>query len=362
MRIKRIITLALCALMAVLLVSCGEQEIGSYLDKYDYKEEVIEDVVLDMYIIVGDETHDNAITSVKTAINKHTAEAYHTTININYVKASEYETKVVNAVASGNADIVLINSTALMDSLIADAKLADLATYLDTTDFGKLNTQIADALLEGAYDGEKLYCIPNNHIIGQYEYIVINKAVAQGVFNYNDEKLAGIVTPEDADKLWSEIEAKKGSYDSNLQKDDVVKNVIGNYQARFDIEDGWICNVYKCPKVDKDEVCLSAFAITAACDKPERAMEIVYAINTDEVLRNLLLYGEEGKNYTVDTDGFVVPVDSGENVYRMNILYTGDMFKAYYTKSDLLDFKFDSEIKNYGEIQNDDASVAVVAE
>ena len=357
MRIKRLLMLALCALMATLLVSCSEQPIGDYLKNYDYQPEIIEDVTLDLYIVVGDETASNAIITIQEAINKHTTTKYHTTLNINYVKASEYDTTVVEAVNTGKADIVLITSTELMNTFTEAGKLADLAAYLDTTDFGKLNTLISDALLEGAYNADgKLYSIPNDHVIGNYEYVKINTAIAQGVFNYNDDRLAEINTPEEVDAFWQEIEAKLAFATTTYQKSEVVQIVSGNYQDKAVIEaEGWVCNVYMTPVVDADEVNEGAFAVTTSCKKPERAMEIIYALSTDSVLRNLLLYGEEGKNYTVDTNGYVVPVESGENVYRMEIRYTGSYFNAHYTVSDLFGFAVTEELCEFGELQNADA-------
>ena len=56
-------------------------------------------------------------------------------------------------------------------------------------------------------------------------------------------------------------------------------------------------------------------------------MKIIYSINTDTYLRNLLQYGVMGTNYTVE-NGDIVRIAEGENVYHMDLLHTGDIFKA----------------------------------
>ena len=78
----------------------------------------------------------------------------------------------------------------------------------------------------------------------------------------------------------------------------------------------------------------------------DRAMQILFALNNDVYLRNLLQYGVEGTNYTVvdndvkrvtyiDTTGLTGEalenaLNNNENVYNMNLFYTGDVFNAYF--------------------------------
>ena len=65
---KKIISILLCFAMCFsILVSCGEKEIGSYRDQYDYEKKEIEEVSLNLYIIC-DESADNAITTIKREI------------------------------------------------------------------------------------------------------------------------------------------------------------------------------------------------------------------------------------------------------------------------------------------------------
>ena len=57
-------------------------------------------------------------------------------------------------------------------------------------------------------------------------------------------------------------------------------------------------------------------------------MEIIYAINADTTVRNLLQYGVENTHYILQGDNYVLPTEN--NAYFMNPLYTGDMFNMYY--------------------------------
>lgn len=364
MRIKKIICLALClVMMGFALVSCDDLEIGHYLPGYDYVPPTPDKVEYNLYIIGEAETTENAEITVESAINQYINSKYDTTLNIFYCDAATYAETVAAATADtaqNKADIVLINSASLMQSLMSDGKLVDVLPYLTDSQykedgFGTLNVSIDDDLLEAAkvdVNGTtKLFCIPNNHVVGEYEYVAINKDIAR-FFHVSDQRLAAVKTEADADELWAEIEPLAAYYTKEtLTQEKLVKIVSGDYAYGLElVEDGWFCNVATYPTVDDDEVFSSAFGIVAGAEKPERAMEIIYAINTDVKLRNLLQYGEENKNYTM-VDGLVVPATSGNNVYRMNIIYTGDVFKAYYCEL----YGWNETAAENGVHQNDDS-------
>ena len=364
-------------MIGLALVGCEDRLIGDYLPDYDYEPPVVDEVEYNLYIIGEAETlaNENARITVQRAINQYIGDKYDAKLNIFYCDASTYAETVAAASAdnaTNKADIILINSAELMETLLNGNKLVDLLPFLTDTayksyGFGTLNVSINDDLLDAAKVNvsgtTKLFCIPNNHVVGEYEYIAINKAIAR-FYNISDARLASVTTQAAADALWAEIEPNKGLYTAAaLTKEMFVETVTGNYALKKTLEsEGSFVNVAVYPTVDADEVFSSAFALIADVDiaaidarldeleakkdkteqdKEEikqlnkkiehcaRAMEIIYAINTDVKLRNLLQYGEENKNYQIH-DGVVVPVSDGNNVYRMNILYTGDVFKAYY--------------------------------
>ena len=81
-------------------------------------------------------------------------------------------------------------------------------------------------------------------------------------------------------------------------------------------------------------------------------MEIITYINTNKELRNILQYGVENVNYTLDDNGQVTYTDN--NKYWMDITKTGNSFIAYTMAGT------DSDIWEYGMKQNRDATVDMI--
>ena len=370
---KKLISVLLCLLFTVLaLAGCGDVDRSEWLGtgkdddgkviggKYDGQGTVstIHEANLNLYIVVEDETWNGegvapaeptskigvgtqAINTVNNAIKDYTSTNYHTAVNVIYVKASEYNTVVLEAVKAENSDakaanIVLINSYSLMQDLAE--YLCPLDSYLATTKYGRLNKTIPSSLLQAsrievAANGtgsSALYSIPNNHVIGNYEYLLVNKNLAREL-NINETSalaLNSYVTAVDV------IEAAINASGMNVSVEDVISLVSGSYEDRFSYEKfGYYCNVVKNPVADKNEAFLSAFAIVKRehdkVDINERAMEIIYNINTNSELRNLLQYGVAGTNYNIDEDESIKMLD-GSNSYKMNLVYTGDIMLAHH--------------------------------
>ena len=82
----------------------------------------------------------------------------------------------------------------------------------------------------------------------------------------------------------------------------------------------------------------------------ERAMKIIYAINMDSGLRDLLQYGVEDINYKV-VDGDVVRIKSSTTTYSMNLLYTGNVFAASYSS----EIGWTEAVAENGKLQNKEA-------
>lgn len=357
---KKLLCLTLCFVMALtMLVSCGDQVIGDGIGDYPSEANTDERLDLNMYIVTGDATTEDAARSVSTRISGHTKVTYNTTINITYVKASEYDAVVTEAINNGGAKaphIVLINSKSLFDTLHSQNKLADLTKYYKSVEyktegFGKLNTQIAEPLLKMSEIDGKYFTVPNNRVLGEYEYLVINKDVAHkeigGEYGRSDV-IAEYKSLDDAKNLMNLMDA--AGYNSA----DLVKIVKGPYELREELSKENFCNVISVPTVTEEDAFASAFAITANSDHKyvDRAMKIVYAINNDTELRNFLQYGVKGANYDV-VDGDIRRILTGENAYEMNLDYTGDVLKAAYCK----ELGWTEAKKEYGKLQINDAVV-----
>ena len=361
--IKKILSLILCiAFSLTLLVGCAEdviasdEEIQELYDKY-IKGEKVYKTTLNMYVITDDTTTENAKATVKQLISSHTSDNYNSPLNIFYCTEAEYETTVKEAIKAGGANaphIILINSEKLYNDLVnaeGGNKLLDIASYLRTKTYGKLNTQICESLLSAARVNGKLYVLPNNHVVGGnsgYEYFVINKQVAHHECLEELSVLESYKNTTDASELIARITAK--GYDASK----LVYSVTGPYELKAQLEQqGFICNVVKYPTATPAEVFSGAFAIVKNSDSlyNDRAMQILNAINNDTELRNLLQYGVQGTNYLLDTKGNVTRVNDGNNVYHMNLLYTGDIFKAMYCE----ELGWTKDIHSNGLVQNDES-------
>lgn len=360
MKFKKYAALVLCIVLAAFaLVGC-ETEIGQY-----YKEvyqpngvgvKVEKPVVkLDFYIVTEfpenyedpevKAQHNSDLVTVKDNINLHLLDKYKTELNINFIAADEYDS-VVKSATSG---IVLINSESLMNDLTDANKLADLTNFLgsDEYEFGTLNVQIASTLLEAAKEideegQEKLYCIPNNHIVGSYDYMAVNNDIAAKL-QYGKNDIAKISTPEAAAEFAS-VAAEKWDLigiDSEFSPELVVRQFDAKsygYESDDAPRSAWTYNVYNYPVVTKSEAYSTAYGILSGTENYERAMEIIYALNTDIQFRNLLQYGVLNNDYEflnngengIDSDATYVLMKN--TLYKMNILYTGDVFNAYYNQ------------------------------
>ena len=373
---KKLICMLLCLVFVCgSLVACSEDEYG-YKGEYDeyYSPDNRELINLDFYIIVGEGTTENAIKTVNRMINQYTSDSkkFTTGITMHYVTASEYFNTVKAAAddtTAARADIVLITGEEMFDYFNDKDLLVNIADYYDSTDFGKIKNNIQSTVLSASYitDGndKQIFTVPNNNKIDSYDFILINKAIAEQEYNFGTDKTLTWNTYEDTKALRDLVE-QFGKY----EVEEVVRLVPGGVYsdiAKYEAE-GFICNIAKYPTVTKAEAFKSAFAIvkdnndkgefnldgtpvTPTYDEegklisvkaPEyieryyRAMEIIYSLNTDVYFRNLLQYGVSGTNYHLvdatvpDAEKYVIPVNKGSNVYNMDLLYTGDLFNAYY--------------------------------
>ena len=348
---KKFLCLLLCLVMScTLLVSCSDDsEIGDGIGDYPETVERVERLDLNMYIITSDDTTEDAKNSVSMRIAGYTKTMFNTELNVFYLSESGYEEAISAAINNGGANmphIILVNSADMFNSLKSANKLVDLTSYYNSRDYGRLNTQIASALLQASkVDDGKLFSVPNNRVLGEYQYLVINKEVAVQTLKYGNAELSAYKSLDDAAALIEDI-GKLG-----LNADDYVRVVNGAYEDRFELSEENFCNVIANPVVTVDDAFASAFAIVNTTEKyNDRAMQMIYKINTDITLRNILQYGVLGSNYTSNNGDFI-RVKDGANTYNMNLIHTGDAFKA----NGCSEFGWNDAKKNYGMLQNSEA-------
>ncbi len=114
------------------------------------------------------------------------------------------------------------------------------------------------------------------------------------------------------------------------------------------------------PRATTASVFDSMFAVSELSNEDTRAMEIITYLNTDVEIRNLLQYGIENVNYTLNTverteNGVTVEyhyvTETENNLYKMDVNKTGNVFIAYPTSEAGID-----ELE-YGKMQNLDATM-----
>ena len=357
MKMKKYVSLLLCIVIAVVsLVGC-ETAIGQYY--YDVylpngigAPVVKTNEVFDFYIITefpGEDAteediaqHNSDLATIKDNINLHLQDEYNTKLNIIFKSVDEYE----ETVKSATSGIVLINSESLMNDLMQESKLVDLTNFLESSEYeyGTLNVQIASTLLDAAkidVDGEKkLYCIPNNHIVGSYDYIAVNNSIAAKL-QYGKNDIAKITTVEAAEEFiavarehWDALNIEAEFNDSYVLQ--YFDECSYGYEGETAPKSDWTYNVRNLPVVTKAEAYSTAYGILSGTTAPERAMEIIYALNTDVQFRNLLQYGVLNNDYefvnnaNAGIDSDAIYVSAKNTMYKMNLLYTGDVFMAYY--------------------------------
>ena len=390
MRMKRLIAMLLAVvLLSVALVSCDEYDADFWRDKYPKNDDTVYDVYYDFYIIVEDGTDEPAKVTVNDSINQQ-IKKYNTQIKIHYLTATEYEAQLTADLAAtpdlSNTEyreykyggrIVLINNKAMLDNY----SFANLASYIESDKFGDLRPDYASPLLEAAYINGALKGIPNNRVFGGYDYIKIDREIAERKLGFSAQTtLTAITSLEDEGALAlkakiEEYNAQTATTDDDLVVSDVISLVTDMpYEYKY-IEEAkkvtetdrqqWIVNVAEYPIASADEAYASAYGIIPSAnlmgkkknaegvevdavlvDYIDRAMEIIYALNKDANLRNTLQYGVKGANYTVDSNGFVTKISDTDREYNMNIEYTGNVFKAYFCGT------WTSDAAKYGLEQN----------
>lgn len=419
MKIKRIICLILCLVMsALVLASCEDDiitEAQAEKDKLTYKPDVLDEAELNLYIITNGVIHNSTTVSVERSINQYlegrAGRKFDTKLNIVYYNETTGESseKDVNGdlvkyasysefLAGKTEGIVLITSEAQLDAYIANDQLADMNPYFEDDslvkkyEFAKLaaslyktNPKLLDFAKDVVDEKEKLFFVPNNRVMGSYDYVLINEYIARELLYYTEDELQKIEWNDEQianlkDKFLENESKILALYpEFNVDKA-IIKAEDKKYEDRFDYtDDGYICCVMNNPELTRSELAEAGFAIlkpagfdpyldvkditdpaeleeyTKALKEYEiyeaAAMEIVYLINADVEMRNLLLYGKEGVNYSIK-NGVVVPQEKdGNRYYIMDLKYTGDIFLAHFCESEGRSL-WTKDMKDFGLKQN----------
>lgn len=221
---KKFLCLALCMVMSCLaLVGCSTEIAEELYGSEGYYANGMQNDTqepradIDMYVVVSDTVDfsnpDVALqyNTVETELNAYIGDKLNVHLYMHYVHESEYFDTIEDAVQPGykidtnndgsfaderecTADLVLINSKGLFDALIGTTAADNMLLALDSQlskngDSGRLKAIIPDVLWDAcavetttvAADGTTTtvvtnYVVPNNRVIGEYEFLIINRA------------------------------------------------------------------------------------------------------------------------------------------------------------------------------------------
>ncbi len=255
-----------------------------------------------------------------------------------------------------------------------------------------LKSYIYPSFLEAAKVDGSTYAIPNNHAVGEYTYLLVNKELATK-YNYEQMDLMSIancqmfiekVAENDAGvtPVWGEITPTFMQYWSGQSAKDFsvlasrvtigqpidevklqnifdIPNFVDNtYLQKLYTEKGYIStaenvdnfavglvkatpdvieekyadkyyvNIHQNPEGTLEDYCQSMFAVSCFTQSTSRAMEIITNLNTSEELRTVLKYGVEGTHWKQDELDNSIIVQLSED-YNMSLIDTGNVYMTY---------------------------------
>ncbi len=108
-----------------------------------------------------------------------------------------------------------------------------------------------------------------------------------------------------------------------------VAVMTGDYGLR-NIYTDYYCVVLDTPRLSGDNFYNGMWGVSAHSRNPERAMEIISALETDEKLLNILVYGVKGEQYSYNTATDTI---TSFGTYYVNPRYCGSIFHVYADES-----------------------------
>ena len=261
-------------------------------------------------------------------------------------------------------------------------------------------------LSNAKYDGIT-YAIPNNHVVGEFQYLLVNKRLVDELF-WDPNELKSLLRCKDfildvkkytdvvpflapAEPTGVHFWSDDGSFSlvaspiptaHNLLSYCPPRNVLTNksytdvvYFMKVMEENGcfaedpstveefgvavlkgdpsivdeygdeYYVSVYQTPSFSMDDIYGNMFAVSTYTKDVSRSMEIITALNTDPELRTILQYGVEDKHWKVNDENPDV-IDVISNDYKMNILETGNVYMTYPAAG------VSKDVWEYGKTQN----------
>lgn len=292
------------------------------------------------------------------------------------------------AVEDSQLDIFLIPDYASFMKYSEKEVLSPLDESLSSSS-KLLKSYIHPTLLSAGKINGTTYAIVNNHPVGEYTFLLLNKDLMDEYYYDPDDittftdaldfmlevgrdtsvkPFAGDISPiginyftEDGSesvvgnmlapsaefgtngapkniasvKNWSNyIKAVKQLEENNYIGSSTIKPsdkfavgiMKGSMADSEAYEDNYYVNILQYPQATTENVYTGMFAVSKYTKSVSRSMEIITYLNTRSDLRNLFAYGIEGVDYELDANGVVKKLS---NDYNMKLEYTGNLYIAY---------------------------------
>jgi len=452
---KRLFCLLLCLLMIMpMIFMAGCSQTTEETPSTTASKSRIKAMTLTLYSITDEKTTEDAIQQVQDAINKITEVKFNTHIILRLFTEADYMNALNEKIVAIEKQIALDESKAAAQKVAARAaKAAGVTTAAETTGEGDLTEETDETVLneygleKTVYpeeDGNQLdiflikgldayqnyvssgvlapldeelsvnskilrdyiyptfldaakiegttYAIPNNHMVGEYEYILINKELFDKYY-FDPDKVKAI---NDLEEFVETVGTKEKSYVPVLNTSDtyiyyptgsksvfagyaagaspaIVKAVPGNLFAnkqfkttaslmidwtnagyinttgtvedtKFGVafvkgdysllekyEDDYYVTLYKNATFENKDVYDSMYAVGKYTKNVSRCMEVIKYLTINEDLRNTFQYGAENIHYEIDDITGIINILSDE--YVMDPLHTGNQFKLWVNSS-----------------------------
>ncbi|MHB1151238.1 MAG: hypothetical protein ACYCWE_07430 [Eubacteriales bacterium] len=448
---KRLFCLLLCLLMIMPMVfMAGCSETTEETPETTASASGVKAMTLTLYSITDEKTTEEAIQQVQDAINAITEVKFNTHIILRLFTEADYMNALDEKIMAIEKQIALDESKAAAQKVAAKAaKAAGVTTAAETTGEGDLTEETDETVLneygleKTVYpeeDGDQLdiflvkgldayqeyvssgvlapldeelsvnskilhdyiyptflsaakiegvtYAIPNNHMVGEYEYILINKELFDKYY-FDPDKVADI---DDLQEFVETVGTQEKSYVPVLNTSDtyiyyptgsrsvfagyaagassaIVKAAPGNLFAnkqfkttaslmidwtnagyinttgtvedtKFGVafvkgdysllekyEEDYYVTLYKNATFENKDVYDSMYAVGAYTKNVSRCMEVIKYLTINDDLRNTFQYGAKNIHYEIDDITGTVNIISDE--YVMDPVNTGNQFKLW---------------------------------
>ncbi len=249
-----------------------------------------------------------------------------------------------------------------------------------------LKTYIHPTFFSAAKIGSSTYGIPNNHLIGEYQYMLVDKELVDKyyydpdgfnsiadleeylddvikyepdviplmnepapriVYFTSEPSIVGAAVPKNAKpgtkatpnnllgvneymnsyKMMVKYKSAGAIAGEGANLDDgnryAAAVVSGDINFPEKYEDRYYVSVYKYPEANDNNVYGGMYCISQYAANVSRCMEVLELLTTEPEIIDILAYGVEGVDYEIDENGYVAKKDT---TYSMNLNYVGNQF------------------------------------